>query len=87
MAALPVGITATNLEGYLLEVLREFQEAETAWVAEGLELDPPQSRTRRLQVSVNLLNQTVSISATLPITVLDSPGGFGFTAQEYMLDT
>lgn len=84
MAATVSLATATSLEGQVFEALRELQQAEDAWVAEGLTLDPPQDRERRVTVSTNIVAGQITFDVTLPITATDSPNGYLLVVAPYM---
>lgn len=75
---------ATSLEGQLLEVCREMQQAEEAFVAAGQALTPPVQRQRRVTVTPNLSAGTVTIAATIPITSTDAPNGYSIVATPYL---
>ena len=77
-------LNATSLEGQAVEVLRELQQAEEAWIAAGAALVPPQQRTRRLTVSPNFVNGTLTYALTMPISVTDSPNGYTVTVNTYL---
>jgi hypothetical protein len=85
MAATVSLASATSLEGQVFESLRELQQAEDAWVAEGLTLDPQQIRDRRVSVSTNIQNGTMTFDVTLPITASDSPNGYLLTVAPYIV--
>lgn len=85
MAAVVPTPTATHLEGQLMEVAREFKQAEDAWIQAGLALDPVENRNRRLTLNLNPVAGTATISVTLPITEVDSADGISFAATEYIL--
>lgn len=85
MAATVTTANATTLEGQLLETARELKQAEDAWIAAGLALDPPVNRTRRMSLSVNPVAGTANISITLPVTESDSADGISFAATEYIV--
>lgn len=85
MAAVVSTATATSLEGQAMEVLRELKQAEDAWIAAGLALDPPETRERRLSISTNLVNGSMSFDLTLPVALADSPNGYQITATPYIV--
>jgi len=85
MAATVATATATTLEGQMLETARELKQAEDAWIAAGLALDPPVNRTRRMSLAVNPVAGTATISVTLPVAETDSADGISFAATEYIL--
>lgn len=85
MAATVTTPSATTLEGQMLELARELVQAEAAWVADGLALDPPVNRQRRFSVNNNPTTGTVTIQGSLPTTFSDNADGFAVVAQEYIV--
>jgi hypothetical protein len=79
-----VVLAATSLEGQVVEALRELQQAEEAWIADGLAQVPPQQRARRLTVNPNFAAGTLAYSLTLPITIADAANGYTMTVNEYL---
>lgn len=77
--------SATTLEGQMLELAREFVQAEEAWIEAGRLLDPPENRQRRASVNNNPVTGTVTIQISLPTDFSDSADGFAVVAQEYIL--
>lgn len=77
-------LTATSLEGQGVEVMREIQQAEDAWVAAGLALTPPVTRTRRLSVTPNFINGTISYTFTVPVTISDAADGYTVAVNPYL---
>lgn len=84
MAATASLVAATSLEGQAVEVMREIQQAEDAWVAAGLALTPPVNRTRRLSVTPNFIGGTVSYTFTAPVTVTDAANGYTVSVAPYL---
>ncbi len=76
--------TATSLEGQVVEALRELKQAEDAWIAEGLTLDPPVDREARVSVSANFTAETISFDVSIPVSFADSPNGYVITANPYI---
>jgi hypothetical protein len=83
MAATAV-LAATSLEGQAVEVMREIQQAEDAWVAAGLALVPPVNRTRRLTVNPNFINGTMAYTLTMPVAITDAPDGYTLAVTPYL---
>lgn len=83
MAAVAV-LTATSLEGQAVEILRELQQAEDAWIADGLAEVPAVNRTRRVNVTPNIVAGTLSYSLTMPITTADTANGYTLTVAPYL---
>lgn len=77
-------LTATSLEGQLVEVVREIQQAEDAYIAAGAALTPPVTRNRRVTVTPNLAAGTLTVSATIPITATDAANGYTIVAAPYL---
>lgn len=77
--------TATSLEGQLLECAREIKQAEDAWIAAGLALDPPQTRARRMSLAINPTTGVATISATVPLTETDAADGVSYAADPYIV--
>jgi hypothetical protein len=77
-------LTATSLEGQSVEIMREIQQAEDAWVAAGLALVPPVTRTRRLNVNPNFINGTISYTLTVPVAITDAPDGYTLGVITYL---
>lgn len=80
----PAVLTATTLEGQALEILRELQQAEDAYIAAGQALTPPVQRARRLSVSPNITTGLITYNLTLPITTTDQPDGYSLTVTPYL---
>lgn len=77
-------LTATSLEGQAVEVFREIQQAEDAWIAAGLALTPPVNRARRLSVTPNFVAGTISYTFTAPVTISDAPDGYTVEVSPYL---
>jgi hypothetical protein len=76
-----VATTAGKLPQQLLEVAMNLYQAETA----GLELETPDITARKMNISPNMGNQTVSITVVLPATITqDTDGGINFDATDYL---
>lgn len=75
----PADVTATTLEGALLQVAQLMQAAEQTYVVpEGT------ARANRVQVSVNTDTGLASISGTIPVAVKVGAGGVvSIAATEY----
>jgi len=77
-------LTATSLEGQAVEIMRELQQAEDAFIAAGLAETPPVQRARRLSVNPNITAGTITYNLTLPITTTDSANGYTITVSPYL---
>lgn len=77
-------LTATSLEGQVVETLREMQQAEDAWIAAGLALPTPVTRPRRVTATPNLVAGTITYSVTMPITTTDNANGYTIVAAPYL---
>ena len=83
-AKVDLDTTPTSLEGQVFEAMRELKQAEDAWIAAGLALDPPETRTRRSTFSVNPITGLATISVNMPITEADAANGVTYTANPYI---
>lgn len=78
----PADITATTLEGAMLQLAQLLQAAEQEYTpAEGA------ARQNRLQLTVNTDTAVATIAVTLPLVVdVGAGGAIAITAQEYAVD-
>ena len=77
--------TTTSLEGQVFEALRELKQAEDAWIAAGLALDPPVTRTRRVTMAINPITGQSTLSVNMPIGESDSANGVSYAATPYIV--
>mgnify|MGYP001793104415 CR=1 FL=1 len=77
--------TTTSLEGQVFEAMRELKQAEDAWIAAGLALDPPETRTRRTTFNLNPVTGIATISVNMPISEADAADGVTYTANPYIV--
>ena len=75
--AAPVSSTASTAEGQFLDVARELQILEAAQSTDETPLN-------NIQIDTAIENGTVTVSATLPITLGGSAGSLSVTAAEYL---
>lgn len=74
--AASITTTATTLEGQLLEVARELVELELAI--------PTDTRPDNAQIAIDLENLTVTVTASLPITLSGTGANIAIAAGEYL---
>ena len=75
--AAPVSSTASTAEGQFLDVARELQILEAAQSTDETPLN-------NIQIDTDIENGTVTVSATLPITLGGAAGSLSVTAAEYL---
>lgn len=75
--ATPVSSTASTAEGQFLDVARELQILEAAQSTDETPLN-------NIQIDTDIENGTVTVSATLPITLGGAAGSLSVTAAEYL---
>ena len=84
-AKVDLDTTPTSLEGQVMEAARELKQAEDAWIAAGLALDPPVTRTRRLTFGINPTTGVATVNLNLPISESDSANGVTYVANPYIV--
>lgn len=75
--AAPVSSTASTAEGQFLDVARELQILEAAQSTDETPLN-------NIQLDTDIENGTITVSATLPITLGGAAGSLSVTAAEYL---
>lgn len=73
--AAPITSTATNLVAQLLEVAGAVQSAELAI--------PVETRPDNISLTPDTESNTITISATIPVTFASTGGAISFTAVDY----
>ena len=84
-AKVDLDTTTTSLEGQVFEAMRELKQAEDAWIAAGLALDPPVTRARRVTFSVNPITGQATMSVNMPIGEADAANGVTYAANPYIV--
>ena len=75
--AAAVSSTATTAEGQFLDIARELQVLESAQSTDETPLN-------NVQIDTDIENGTVTVTATLPITLGGTAGALTVTAGEYL---
>lgn len=84
-AKVDLDTTPTSLEGQVFEALRELKQAEDAYIAAGLALDPPVNRARQTSFAVNPITGFATMSVTMPISESDAANGVSYAATPYIV--
>lgn len=76
-----VATTASTLPQQFLETAMNLYQAETS----GLALETPDIAARKVNISPNMGNSTISVTVVMPATISqDADGGISFDATDYL---
>lgn len=77
-------LTATSLEGQVLEAARELSQLESAELAKPAADRIEGFTARRVTITPNLTAGTVAVTVTLPATIADTANGMSIVAAPYL---